>query len=412
MQRRGRGRTAPVQVFFMDLWATVPYYTAYLSRALLAAGVQVQIGSITYYLDRECFRARGLRLEPGASDVVGGRDLPRTVRRALKLLEGVVNLLALSLRFSVRPPEVVHVQFLPLLRSRLPIDLWFVRFCRWRGARLVITVHDLLPHDTGEAHRAVYARLYARMDALICHSAHIRGRLVEDFGVPAARIAVIPHGPFFYDLPVGDASEAAMRLGVGSEQRVVLWQGIIFPYKGVDLLLTAWQQVEAATSAATLVILGTGDPALLASLAQHVQTLGLRRVRLDFRFCSARELVEAYRAADVVVYPYRAITTSGALATGLALGKAIVASDLPVFREALVEGETALLVNPGDPAELASALLRLLEKPELRERLGRNVATMRFGDQTWAKIAAATAAVYAGVVGRSGADAGGSLCAE
>ena len=99
----------------MDLWATVPYYTAYLSRALLAAGVEVQVGSITYYLDRDCFRARGLRLEPGALDVVGQLDLPRLWRRLLKLLEGVANLLALSLRFAVRPPGVVHVQFLALV---------------------------------------------------------------------------------------------------------------------------------------------------------------------------------------------------------------------------------------------------------------------------------------------------------
>ena len=74
----------------------------------------------------------------------------------------------------------------------------------------------------------------------------------------------------------------------------------------------------------------------------------MKRVKLHFRFISTEELVALYRAADVVVYPYRAITTSGALATGLALGKAIVASDLPVFRELLTDRESALLVDPQD----------------------------------------------------------------
>ena len=395
-----RGGQAPrgPRILMMDLWATVPYYTAYLSRALLQNGADVQIGSITYYLDRACFRSRGLKAEPGVSDLVAKLDLPRTARRALKLAEGSVNLAALSLRALSRAPDIVHVQFLTLLRSRLPVDLWFVRLCRNRGSRLVLTVHDLLPHDTGDAHRAVYQRLYAEMDALICHSGHIRNRLVTEFGVPEGKIAVIPHGPFFYDLPEGDPERARTALGVASGQQIVLWQGIIFPYKGVDLLLAAWKQVEAASTQMTLLVLGTGDPSLLEGLQRQAQDLGLRRVRFDLRFCSAEELVAAYRAAAVVVYPYRAITTSGALATGLALGKAIVASDLPVFREALVDGETALLVDPEDPERLARALLRAVGEPGLRERLGTNVAALRFGDQSWQEIARATQTVYANVL--------------
>ncbi len=378
----------------MDLWATVPYYTAYLSRALLAQGVDLQVGAITYYLDRECFRSRGLHLQPGLSDVVGHLNLPRTARRILKLLEGSANVIALSLRASVRAPDVVHIQFLPLLRSRVPIDLWFVRLCRKRGSRLVLTVHDLLPHDTGEAHRALYQQLYAEMDALICHSGHIRTRLLQEFGVPEHKISVIPHGPFFYDLPEGDSSAARAALSVEAGQAVVLWQGLIFPYKGVDLLLAAWKQVEARSDRTTLVILGTGDPVLLETLQQQARDLGLQRVRFNLRFCKAEELVAAYRAAAVVVYPYRAITTSGALATGLALNKAIVASDLPVFREALTDGETALLVDATDPDALAGALLRVAEEPGLQAKLGANVATLRFGDQSWLDIAAATAKVY------------------
>lgn len=378
------------RVFMLDLWSTVPYYTAYLSRALRSAGAAVQVGAITYYLDRQCFAGRGLRLQPGLCDVVGRLDLPRTPRRLLKLAEGAANLLALTLRFAVSPPQVVHIQFLPLLRSRLPLDHWFTRFCQLRGARLVLTVHDLMPHDTGEQHRATYARLYAEMDGLICHSIHILKRLTAEFGVPEAKVSVIPHGPFFYDLQISDASRYS-----SAEQAVtVLWQGILFPYKGVDLLLNAWQRVERAAPKARLRILGTGDPELLNSLQEHAKQLQLRAVDFDLRFCSAEELVAAYQQAAVVVYPYRAITTSGALATGLALGKAIVASDLPVFRELLSEGENALLVDPERPEELAAALIRLVEDRGLRQRLSTRVLDMRFGEQSWRDIADATIAVY------------------
>lgn len=390
----------PTRVLMLDLWATVPYYTAYLSRALKQIGLRVQIASITYYLDRHCFRSRGLRLDPGLLDLVGKFDLPRVARRLGKLLEGGLNLTALTLRALRRPPEVLHVQFLPLLRSRAPMDLWFVRFCRRRGSKIVLTVHDLLPHDTGEEHLSVYQRLYAEMDALICHSAHIRARLEDEFAVPPEKISVIPHGPFFYDLAQSDLGATRQALGLAEGQQMVLWQGIIFPYKGVDLLLAAWKQVEARSGSLTLVVLGTGNPALLASLETQAQQLGLRRVQFHFRFCSTEELVAAYRAASVVVYPYRAITTSGALATGLALERAIVASDLPVFRELLTDDVNALLVKPADPDALASALLRVVQEPRLSERLRGNVADMRFGEQSWTKIAADTEQVYDQVLGR------------
>jgi glycosyltransferase involved in cell wall biosynthesis len=389
----------------MDLWATVPYYTAYLAKALLAGGeVELQVGSISYYLDPECFASRGVRVDPGLVNVVGRYRLPRLVRRVLKVVEGMVNLTALTLRFAVRPPDVVHVQYLPMLLGPMPLDLWFVVFCQWRGAKIVLTVHDLLPHDTGEAHVRVFRELYAWVDGLICHSESVRARLAEGFGVPLAKVRVIGHGPFFFDLPATGDATALGGFGLEEAGVVVLWQGILFPYKGLDVLLRAWREVEARVEGAWLVVAGTGAPGLLEEMRAQVAELGLRRVRLEFRFISAEELVALYRRADVVVYPYRAITTSGALATGLALGKAIVASDLPVFRELLTDGESARLVAPGDAEALAGALVAMAEDAGLRERLAGRVRAMEFGDGAWGEIAKGTVAAYRAVlrVGESG----------
>ena len=61
----------------MDLWTIVPYYTAYLSKALLREGVDLTVGSISYYLDPDCFQSRGLHLSPGLLNVVGRFRLPK-----------------------------------------------------------------------------------------------------------------------------------------------------------------------------------------------------------------------------------------------------------------------------------------------------------------------------------------------
>lgn len=411
---RGTGRRSisrRPRVFMMDLWATVPYYTAYLSRALLRESVDLRVGSITYYLDPKCFSSRGIRTRPGLINLVGRFRLARTPRRILKLIESLINLAALSVRFLFLPPDIIHVQYLPMLTSRFPVDLWFIRFCKARRSAIVLTVHDLLPHDSGLAHKAAFQALYARVDALICHSASIRDRLVTEFSVPAAKISVIPHGPFFYDLPQSAGPE--LLRAHPPDSLLVLWQGIIFPYKGIDLLIEAWKRVEERTTNARLIIAGTGQPGLLDQIRSQVSQLGLQRVKLEFRFISAEELVGLYRAADIVVYPYRAITTSGALATGLALGKTIIATDLPVFRELLTDGENASLVSPprsnadrsvqtADDSvcvtALADTLLKLIENPALREQLAVRVRAMNFGDQSWSRIACETLDTYRSVL--------------
>ncbi len=385
----------------MDLWAIVPYYTAYLSKALLQEGVNLTVGSISYYLDQGCFSSRGIKVDPGLMDVVGKFRLPRLPRRILKLLEAMLNLSALTVCFFFAPPDVIHVQYLPMLKWRLPLDLWFLEFCRSRGSKIVLTVHDLLPHDTGEAYKRTFDGLYRVVDAIICHSDHVRARLEAEFSVPEEKISVIPHGPFFYDLPASGLEYTLRSFEVEPDKVLVLWQGIIFPYKGIDLLLRSWQQVEANVDVACLVIAGTGAPELLDQIRGQVKDLKLKRVKLHFRFISTEELVALYRASDVVVYPYRAITTSGALATGLALGKAIVASDLPVFRELLTNGENALLVDPQKSAELAGALTRLIQDRELRDRFAQKVREMNFGDQSWLSIATKTVQTYESVLTHS-----------
>lgn len=378
----------------MDLWAIVPYYTAYLSKSLLRRHVNLTIGSITYYLDRDCFRARGLSLHPGLLNIVGRFQLPKIPRRVLKLIESTLNLCALSVRFFFWPPDILHVQFLPMVTSRVPMDLWFVQFFRRRGVKTVLTVHDLLPHDTGQRHQKVFAKLYRGVDMLICHSDHVAERLKEEFSISTDRISVIPHGPFFYDLPAPNSEEVLHSLRLDQEKLIFLFQGIILPYKGVDLLLDAWQRVERDNTEACLVIAGTGAPELLERLRVQIARLQLQRVHLHLRFITTEELIALYRAASVIVYPYRAVTTSGALATGLALGKTLIAADLKVFREILIHGVSALLVDPTDQAQFATSLLRLAADDQLRDSLSSQVKQMNFGDEAWETIALRTTETY------------------
>jgi glycosyltransferase involved in cell wall biosynthesis len=184
-------------------------------------------------------------------------------------------------------------------------------------------------------------------------------------------------------------------LGFAARECVVLWQGILRQYKGISFLLQAWRQVCAAKRPARLAIVGTGNAEMVRAVENEVRTLGLEsKVRLDLRFVSIEELADFYSAADVLVYPYSDITSSGALMAGIAQGKAIVASALPAFQQVLEHEQTALLVPCGDVDQLAASLIRLITDEALRSRLSDRLRALQDPPAHWLEIGTRTAQAY------------------
>ncbi len=382
----------------MDLLSIVPYYTAHLCAALAKrTDVDIEIGSIRYYLDPNCFARLGLCLSPGPLDVVSRfARIPSNLRRLFKTLECAVNMAWLAVRFIIDKPGIVHVQFLPLILFGFPFELWLLSFAHRRGIKIVYTVHNVLPHDTGERHRWLYRKLYTLADRLICHDAAAKGRLIEQFGQDASRISIIPHGQLHAPGSNDSQREARRRLGLPSDECVVLWQGILAPYKGVGFLLDTWRTVSAANPQARLAIVGGGDARVAREIRDKVESLGLNgSVRLELRFITVPELEDFHSAADILVYPYADATTSGALMTGIGYGKAIVATRTPAFEQILKHNDNALLISYGDTNEFSGELNRLIGDADLRQRLGERLRRSQI--TSWEAIAAMTAACYAGV---------------
>lgn len=388
-----------IRVFMMDLWGYTPHYDRYLCEGLAGENIEVTLGSVCPYQDPEYFAKNGLRNNPGLVDVVPKLGISNdTIRRVLMLAESSINMAALLVRFAVSKPDIVHVQWIPLVR-RLPFEIWFLRCVKWLKIKLVYTVHNVLPHDTGKKFVSVFKRVYREMDALICHTNEARSRLVGEFSVDPERVWVIPHGPLLHDAKRRPAQASKAELSIPQDATLVLWQGIIRSYKGLDFLLEGWRRIDARSLNARLLIAGAGESRLLKAIKEQVARLGVHEsVRLDFRFIPDEELSAYYQAADVLVYPYREVTTSGALMTALAYRKAIVATTLPAFQEVLRDEKTALLVNYGDIDGLASALTRLIRDPRERERLALGVASLENLNNSWTWIARETRGCYAAVL--------------
>jgi glycosyltransferase involved in cell wall biosynthesis len=358
-------------VWLYDPFCFTPWYTAELAMALGKAGTKVRLLCGTLEREPDYFHRQGLEPEIGLLGLTWLQpSAPRPLTRLMRFGQALSTIRALKryLRQEIAPrPKLLHLQQLPMLNHGLRADFGLIEEAQKTGVPVLHTVHNVLPHQGAERTRAIYGELYQRVDHLICHSEHARERLSNEFGVSSNKISLIPHGPLFSSAsldPVEDKIAARQRLAIPAESAVVLCQGILADYKGVDVLLEAWMEsihkgANPATSPPLLVIAGAGSTQIEAIVRQAAQSMNTS-VRAELRYISTEELPSFYNAADILVYPYRAITTSGALLTGLSYRKPIIASKLSPFLDYLEEGNNALLVETGNASELGEALRSLL----------------------------------------------------
>lgn len=396
-------KTAPstqpctIKVYMMELWSFIPYYVGRLCGALRDESVEATLGSVRYHLDREYYQKVGLIPDHFLLDS-GGGIRGSFLRRVVKSLEYVTNLFVLALRLSKRRIDVLHVQYLPLLEHGLGLEIWFLKWIRRRGIRIVYTVHNVTHPDAPRKGIERFRRAYSTADALICHGEEARTELIRDLRIPADKVWVIPHGPLFETQKQVSPDEARLQLGLDQEEPLVTCLGVISPYKGIPFLLDSWKRLKQAGTKGRLLIAGTGDPSLLSQIEAKVKTDGLEdSVDLRLQFIPVEQLPLLHQAADVLVYPYSAGTTSGALLTGLNYGKAIVATRLPFFQEYLDHDKTARIVDYGDVGALASSLQILIEHPEERSRIANALARQSSQGTEWHEIARKTRACYEAV---------------
>jgi glycosyltransferase involved in cell wall biosynthesis len=366
-----------MRVHVVDPSAYTPPYDHALCSALAAAGADVELFTSRFaygvvaqpqgYVKHDFFY-RSTRAIPGDSPAA------QRARRALKLVGHVPGML--RYRRAAQAADVVHFQWLTvqqLDRRLLP--------GAGRGGRppLVLTAHDVLPREGGARRRAAQRRLYDRFDAVVVHSEHGRRRLTHELGVDERRVHVIPHGAFAHlaELPAGPPPFA-------TDKRVVLFFGLLRPYKGLDVLLEAWRGIDDAE------LWIAGMPRMdVAALRADAPS----NVRFVARFVGDDELPAYFARADLVVLPYREIEQSGVLFTALAFGKPLLVSDVGGFAE-LAERGAAHAVAPGDAGALHDALTGLLANPAALAALGERALAAGRGEYGWDTIAARTLALY------------------
>jgi glycosyltransferase involved in cell wall biosynthesis len=223
----------------------------------------------------------------------------------------------------------------------------------------------------GRALKWPMQRIYASASGYTCISREIEAEALGA-GVPAERLAYVPHGVDIARFrPANPLERAAARkaAGLADGTRIVLFVGRLSKEKGVLDLVHAWAQLRPP--GAMLVLVGpdmTGHP--LDAGAEAREIVARHRLGDSVRFAGPTDdPAEILRTADVFVQPSHYEAFGISVIEAMASGIATVATNVGGMRDFLVAEENALLCEPHDVEGLASQLERALGDDNLRQRL-------------------------------------------
>jgi glycosyltransferase involved in cell wall biosynthesis len=228
------------------------------------------------------------------------------------------------------------------------------------GLKRIWTVHNIEPHDGADWLDRLGYRIAARnTDLLVCYSQAAAAQ-VRDRYQPRGEVIGIAHGNYAGIYPAPRDRETVLReFGLDPRLPVVSCVGLIRRYKGLDVACDA---VRSLGGAVQLAICGGPHSPADAEFVAH-EMRGLPGV-LVARSLSDQEFADIISASEAVLLPYRKITGSGSLLAAWTLGRGVIASDLPLFREMLAdEPDAGELFPEGDSAGLAQTIMHYLSKP-------------------------------------------------
>jgi D-inositol-3-phosphate glycosyltransferase len=365
--------------------------------------------------------ATALAREGANVELVGGSQIDSPEFHATP------NLKFLKFRGSLRPDVSLFIKMFRIswyysrllaysvtARPRIFHILWNNRFelfdrtllmCFYRalGRKVVLTAHNVNTRsrdaDDSALNRTTLRIQYQLASHIIVHTEKMKREIVSVFGVPAARISTVRYG-INNAVPNTDvtSAQARQRLGLGDTEKVILFFGRVRPYKGLEYLIDAFGLLPGGQDY-RLIIAGQADTKgpYWTSLARRIRNDRENRgVLLNLDFIPDSDVEIYFKAADVLVLPYRSIYQSGILFLALSFGLPVIVSDVGSLKDEIVSGKNGYVFKPDETADIARTI-QLYFRSDLYVHLDQRrneIRTAAAGRNSWESAARATMGVY------------------
>lgn len=303
------------------------------------------------------------RLEHGITllNLRGSQDPARS--RATKFFNVVVSIgrtLAMLWRRRGQPVHVIGTFTTRNLWATL-VEAWLIRIV---SGPYALTVHNILPHDDTRASTVRLCHAIYRAAAIwMVHTHRMREELQILLGADPRRIVVVEHGiDRLYTPSVATRSSFRAKHGIGEASEVLLFFGTVAPYKGLDVLIEAFHELDAALDVTLLVAGRCTNPGLRSALREAI-TANRNSAKIHWLdgYVPEEDVVPLFQAADLLVLPYRHIDQSGVVFMALATGLPVLATDVGSLRE-YVEACGGMVVEPGNSRALVAGVTAMMNR--------------------------------------------------
>jgi D-inositol-3-phosphate glycosyltransferase len=300
--------------------------------------------------------------------------------------------------------------------SRLFHILWLNKFIyfdrtflniyyKMLGKTLVFTAHNVnageRDGDDNSLNRLTLKFLYKIVDHIFVHTMIMKQQLVEDFDIDEDKITVISFGiNRFIPRSVLSSRQATEKLNLAANTKTILFFGRIAPYKGLSYLVSALANLKRKGDDFKLIIAGKlqrNCDQYWKDIEQIIEEYDLEDLIIrKVHFIPDEDIEIYFKAADVLILPYKHIFQSGPLFMSYNFGLPVIASDVGSFREDVIEGETGYICKAEDPVDLAAKIEMYFQSDLFKNLETNREKIMKFANEkySWETVGQKTYEIY------------------
>ena len=263
-------------------------------------------------------------------------------------------------------------------------------------AKICLTIHDVKSFSN-KSQFSLYSKLiYFFADIIITHNKFSADEIISNYSYLENKIQIIPHGNYIPFIEIEkDKNFARQKIGINENKFVLLFFGMIKSVKGLDILLKAMPEIIKNNKEVILLIAGKPWRDDFSKYEEIIKDLKIEKYcKLDIKFIDHKDVSLYYASSDIVVLPYRRIYQSGVLMMSLCYKKPVIVSDLPSFKEIIVDQETGVFFSSDDSVSLAQAVSKLMSDNDLVELVRKNAYNLMEQKFSWQRIGKLTNDAY------------------
>jgi len=388
-------RSMPLSVALLTGGGDKPYALG-MAAALTSAGIHVD------FIGSDDLSVPELLSNPSVNFLNLRGDQRHDAKPTVKILRVLRYYVRLVAYAATAKPKLFHILWNN--KFQLLDCTVLMLYYRLLGKRVVFTAHNVNAgkRDSNDSslNRALLKIQYGLCDHIFVHTEGMKTEMTSEFRIPGSKISVIPFG-VNNTVPNTSLSsaEAKRQLGIGKNDKALLFFGNIAPYKGLEYLVAAFDQLLKVDRSYRLLVVGKpkGPESYWNEVRRAITSSDIAdRTIAKIEYVPDEDTELYFKAADVLILPYAHVFQSGVLFLGYSFGLSAIAADVGSLKEEIIEGETGLIFKPRDSSDLARKIDTYFNSELFHNLESRRAEIKAYANErySWDKVAAITTAIY------------------